>query len=170
MKSLNRVELIGHLGGDPNMRYSQKGDAVASFSIATSDSWTDQQTGQKREKTEWHRLVAFGKMAEIIGQYCRSGHRLWIEGKLETSKYKDPEGITRYSTQIIVNDLIFLNSADKNQGNGQQQRPATQSRPPQPPQNNDYGDAYAAASGGTMRDSGGTNQQDCGEFDDDIPF
>lgn len=81
-------------------------------------------------------------MAEIIGQYCRSGHRLWIEGKLETSKYTDPEGITRYSTQIIVNGLIFLNSADKNQGNGQQQHPAARSRPPQPPQNNDYGDAY----------------------------
>ena len=169
MKSLNRVELIGHLGGNPNMRYSKNGDPVASLSMATSDSWTDQQTGQKREKTEWHRLVAFGKMAEIIGQYCKSGNRLWIEGKLETSKYTDPEGITRYSTQIIINDLIFLSSADKNQGNGQQ-HPAAQSRPPQPPQNNEYGDAYAAASGGTMRDSGGTSQQDSGEFDDDIPF
>lgn len=118
------------------MRYSASGDAVASFSIATSDSWTDQQTGEKREKTEWHRLVAFGKVAEVIGKYCKSGNRLWIDGKLETSKYTDAQGITRYSTQIIVNNLIFLN--DKNLGNGQQQRTQAQSARPAQPQNTDY--------------------------------
>jgi single-stranded DNA-binding protein len=168
MKGLNRAELIGYLGGDPTMRYAKNGDAVASFSIATSDSWTDQQTGEKREKTEWHRLVAFGKMAEIIGKYCKTGIRLWIEGKLETSKYTDAQGITRYSTQIIVNNLIFLGDNGKNNG---QQRSQNASHSP-PPQNGDYSNAYAVASGGTMaqRDAENGNQWDGGNFDDDIPF
>lgn len=120
------------------------------------------------KKTEWHRLVAFGKMAEIIGKYCKTGIRLWVEGKLETSKYTDAQGITRYSTQIIVNNLIFLGDNNKNNG---QQRPQNTSHPPQP-QNGDYSNAYAAASGGTMaqHDSGNGNQWDGENLDDDIPF
>ena len=101
MAGVNKVILIGRLGNDPEMRYMPSGEAVANLSIATSENWTDKNTGAKREKTEWHRVVAFRKLAEIIGQYCKKGDQIYIEGKLQTRKWSDKNGQDHYTTEKI---------------------------------------------------------------------
>ena len=98
MASINKVILIGRLGRDPEIRYTPNGDAVANFSIATSENWKDKNTGEKKEKTEWHRLVAFRRRAEIIGEYLTKGSLIYIEGKLQTREWDDKEGVKRYTT------------------------------------------------------------------------
>lgn len=100
-RSLNKVQLIGNLGADPEIRATKDGKSFASFSIATSDTWNDAQ-GQKQEKTEWHRVVVFGRMAEVIQQYVRKGARIFIEGKLQTRKWTDKQGAERYTTEIVA--------------------------------------------------------------------
>ncbi len=113
--SVNKVILIGNMGGDPNMRYGANGNAVANFSLATSDYWFDQTTNEKREKTEWHKVVAFGRTAELIGQYCRKGSKVYIEGKLQTRSWNDQQtGTQRYITEIVVDNIQFL--TPKNEG------------------------------------------------------
>jgi single-strand DNA-binding protein len=104
---INKVILIGRLGSDPEVRYSPNGAAVANFSIATNDSWTDK-SGQKQEKTEWHRIVAFGKLGEICGQYLSKGRQAYIEGRLQTRDWTDKEGTKRYTTEIIAQNVQFL--------------------------------------------------------------
>ncbi|WP_298644231.1 single-stranded DNA-binding protein [uncultured Cardiobacterium sp.] len=110
MAGVNKVIIIGNLGNDPDMRYMPSGDAMANISIATSENWTDRNTGEKREKTEWHRVVAFRKLAEIIGQYCKKGSKIYIEGKLQTRKWTDQSGQTRYTTEIIADQMQMLDS------------------------------------------------------------
>ncbi|MEO5340500.1 MAG: single-stranded DNA-binding protein [Magnetococcus sp. MYC-9] len=113
-KSLNRVQLIGYLGADPEMRFTQDGRAIASLRVATTDSWTDKQ-GQKQERTEWHAISVFGKLAEIAQQYLRKGSKVFLEGQLQTDKYTDKQGIERYSTKIVLNpfggQMIMLDRA-----------------------------------------------------------
>lgn len=102
-KGVNKVILVGHLGQEPEVRYMPNGGAVANFSLATSETWRDKQTGEQKEKTEWHRVVVFGKLAEIAGEYLQKGSQVYIEGALQTRKWTDTQGIERYTTEIIVN-------------------------------------------------------------------
>lgn len=105
--SLNRVTLIGNLGKDPEVRYMQNGDAVANVTLATTESWKDK-NGEKQEKTEWHRVTFYRKLAEIVQEYLHKGSSIWLEGRLETRKWTDKHGNERYTTEIIANDLKFL--------------------------------------------------------------
>ncbi|WP_075432303.1 single-stranded DNA-binding protein [Buchnera aphidicola] len=101
-KGVNKAILIGNLGQDPDLRYMPNGSAVTNINIATSDTWKDKNTGETREKTEWHRVVLFGKLAEIAGKYLKKGAQIYIEGSLQTRKWQDQNGIDRYTTEIIV--------------------------------------------------------------------
>jgi single-strand DNA-binding protein len=108
-KSVNKVQLIGTLGRDPEVKFLPNGNAVVTVSIATDESYNDKNSGQKVEKTEWHRLTAFGKLAEIVGQYLKKGSRAYFEGKLKTNEY-EKDGIKRYSTEIVFNDMMMLDN------------------------------------------------------------
>jgi len=121
-RGLNKVTLIGNVGQDPEVRFTPNGDQVANFSIATTESWT--KDGQKQEKTEWHRLVAFRKLAEIIGTYVKKGSKLYIEGKLQTRSWEDKDGQKKYTTEIVANEMLMLDS--KGEQNQQQSQPAQQ--------------------------------------------
>lgn len=107
MASVNKVILIGNLGKDPELRYIQNGDAVASFSLATTDQWKDA-NGEKKEHTEWHRCVAWRRLAEVIGEYAKKGTQMYIEGKLQTRKWQDKDGQDRYATEIVVGEMKLL--------------------------------------------------------------
>ncbi len=107
-RGLNKVMIIGTLGKDPDVRYSGSGSAVVNVSVATNESWKDKQTGEKMEKTEWHRIVMFGKLGEIAGQYLTKGSLAYFEGKIQTRKWKDNEGQDRYSTEIVANQMQML--------------------------------------------------------------
>ena len=102
-RGINRVILVGNLGQDPEVRYMPNGNAVANFSVATSESWKDKQTGENRDKTEWHRIVVFGKLAEIVGEYVKKGTQVYLEGQLQTRKWQDQAGNDRYSTEVVIN-------------------------------------------------------------------
>jgi single-strand DNA-binding protein len=102
MSGINKVILIGNLGAKPEVKFTSGNNAIANLSIATSESWTDKNTGQKQEKTEWHRVVLFGKLAEIVAQYCNKGSKLYIEGKLQTRKWTNKNGQDQYTTEVIV--------------------------------------------------------------------
>ncbi len=102
MKGINKVILVATLGADPELRYAANGNAIANLSVATSDEWTDKSTGQKQQKTEWHRVAIFGKLAEIAGQYLKKGSQVYLEGKLQTSKWQDKNGQDRYTTEIVL--------------------------------------------------------------------
>jgi single-strand DNA-binding protein len=112
MASLNKVQLIGHLGKDPEVRYSAAGDAIANLTIATSESWKDKATGEKKEATEWHRCSCFGKLAEICGQYLKKGAQVYVEGSLRTRKWTDKEGVERYTTEIRMDQMVMLGKSD----------------------------------------------------------
>ena len=122
MASLNKAEIIGNLGSDPEIRYTPSGDAVANFSVATTESWRDKNTGEQKESTEWHRVSIFGKLAEIADQYLKKGSQVYIEGKIQTRKWTDKDGIERYSTGINANKLLMLGSRNESQ---QTSSPAT---------------------------------------------
>ena len=111
MAGINKVILIGNLGRDPEVRYTPDGTAVANFSIATSDEWTDKATNEKKERTEWHRIVAFGRLGEICGEYLSKGRQVYIEGKLQTRSW-EKDGVTRYTTEIVAFTVQFLGSKD----------------------------------------------------------
>jgi single-strand DNA-binding protein len=111
-KSLNKVQLIGHLGKDPELRYTASGIAVATFSMATSESWKDQE-GNQQERTEWHNIVAWRKLAEICGEYLKKGKRVYIEGKIQTRSY-EKDGVKKYITEIVADDLIMLDGGGGN--------------------------------------------------------
>lgn len=109
MGSLNKAMIIGRLGKDPEVRYTQGGQAVASFSVATDSKWTNK-SGEKQEKTEWHRIKAWGKLAELCGEYLAKGRQVYVEGRIETSEYTDKEGVKKYSTEIVAQEIQFLDS------------------------------------------------------------
>ena len=112
MAGINKVILIGRLGNDPELRYTADGTAVINFRIATSDEWTDKATNEKRERTEWHRIVAWRKLGEICGEYLSKGRQVYIEGKLQTRSW-EKDGIIRFSTEIVASDVQFLGSRQK---------------------------------------------------------
>ena len=178
MAGINKVILVGNLGRDPEVRYSAKGSAIANITIATSEQWTDKQSGQKQEKTEWHRVVMFNRLGEIAGEYLKKGSQVYIEGKLQTRKWQDNNGQDRYTTEIVANEMQMLGSrgggggADFNSGQGggfgggQQQSAPQQNRGGGASQQNSGGGA-PQQSGGGAAPAGGSNFDD---FDDDIPF
>lgn len=114
-RGINKVILVGNLGADPECRTFQNGDLVANFSLATSETWQDKNTGEQREKTEWHRCVVFRGLAGVVQQYVRKGSKLYVEGKLQTRKWQDQNGLDRYTTEIVVDELQMLDSRN-NQG------------------------------------------------------
>ncbi len=110
-RGINKVILVGNLGNDPEVRYSQSGSAITTISVATSESWKDKQTGEQQERTEWHRVKFFGRLAEIAGEYLKKGRQVYIEGSLRTDKYTGKDGIERYTTDIIANEMQMLGGA-----------------------------------------------------------
>ena len=153
-RGINKVILIGNLGADPETRAMPSGTTVANLRIATSESWRDKQTGEQQERTEWHRVALFGRLAEIAGEYLRKGSQVYIEGSLRTRKWTDKQGQERYSTEIIGNELQMLGGRGGAGGGG-------------------GGGMGASAGGGAApsyaeESSGGSSRSE--EFDDDIPF
>jgi single-strand DNA-binding protein len=152
-RGINKVILIGNLGADPETRAMPSGSQVANLRVATSESWRDKQTGEQQERTEWHRVAFFGRLAEIAGEYLKKGSQVYIEGSLRTRKYTDKQGNERYSTEIIGNELQMLGG--RGGGGGAQASSGGGAAP-----------AYAEESSGT----GGSGSARSEEFDDDIPF
>jgi single-strand DNA-binding protein len=146
-RGINKVILVGNVGQDPEIRYTSSGKACASLSVATSESWKDKATGEKVEKTEWHRVVAFSVVAEIIEKFVKKGTQVYIEGKLQTRKWKDKDNQDRYTTEIIANVMQMLGGGTGQPSGGSQQQI--------PPQNN-------------QSQNNATPSFD--NFDDDIPF
>jgi len=156
-RSLNQVQIIGHLGADPETRALPSGSSVANIRVATTESWKDKQSGENREKTEWHRISAFGKLAEIMGEYLRKGSQVYIEGKLATRKWQDKQGVERYSTDIIADTLIMLGGKGERGGGGGR-----------PSRDDDDGGEHQERGESSSREGGGTRSAD--DLDDDIPF
>lgn len=143
MKGVNKAIILGNVGKDPEVRYMPSGEGVANFTVATSEKWKDKQSGEQQERTEWHRCVAFGKLAEIIGQYVRKGSKVYVEGQIQTRKWQGQDGQDRYTTEIKVRELQMLDSQrDREAGTS----PAPQQPPP------------------------GRTEPPADDFDDDIPF
>jgi single-strand DNA-binding protein len=109
-RGINKVMLVGNVGNAPEVRQTTEGNAITTLSLATSETWKDKQTGEKQEKTEWHRVVFFRQLAEIVGKYVRKGSKLYIEGNLRTRKWQDQQGIDRYTTEVVANDMQMLDS------------------------------------------------------------
>jgi single-strand DNA-binding protein len=109
-RGVNKVILIGNLGNDPEVRYTAGGSAVANVSLATTESWRDKESGEQQEKTEWHRIVFFGRLAEIVAEYLKKGSQIYVEGRLQTRKWQDKEGNDRYTTEIVANEMQMLGS------------------------------------------------------------
>ena len=131
-RGINKVILIGNLGSDPEVRYLPSGNAVANLNVATSESWKDRQTGEQQERTEWHRVVIFGKLAEIAGQYLRKGSKVYLEGKLQTRKWQDQQGQDRYSTEVVIdiNGQMQMLDGRSDSAPQTQQRPRQQASAP----------------------------------------
>ncbi|HHR6210117.1 TPA: single-stranded DNA-binding protein, partial [Providencia alcalifaciens] len=136
-RGVNKVILIGHLGNDPEIRYMPAGGAVANLTLATSESWRDKQSGEIREKTEWHRVIIFGKLAEVAGEYLKKGSQVYIEGSLQTRKWQDQSGQDRYTTEVVVNIGGSMQMLGGNGGNqaGSQQPTRQPQQSQQAPQN-----------------------------------
>ncbi|MCL0015636.1 single-stranded DNA-binding protein [Providencia sp. PROV254] len=150
-RGVNKVILIGHLGNDPEIRYIPNGGAVANLTLATSETWRDKQSGEMREKTEWHRVIIFGKLAEVAGEYLKKGSQVYIEGQLQTRRWQDQSGQDRYTTEVVVNiggTMQMLGNGNSN-NNGNQTGNKSTSSPNQ---------QYSNQTEPPM------------DFDDDIPF
>ncbi len=125
-RGINKVILVGNVGGDPEVRFMPNGNAVTTLSIATSETWKDKQTGEKQDRTEWHRVVFYNRLGEIAGEYVKKGSKLYVEGSLRTRKWQDQQGLDRYTTEIIGNEMQLLDS----RGNSNQDDYATSSEAP----------------------------------------
>lgn len=133
MAGINKAIIIGNLGRDPEVRYTADGRAVANFSIATSERWTDKNTGEKKENTEWHRIVAFGRLGEICGEYLSKGRQVYVEGRIQTRSW-EKDDITRYTTEIVASTVQFLGSKDSIMETAEPARKPSYSEPDQPAQ------------------------------------
>jgi len=155
-KGVNRVILVGNLGADPEVKHLSGGNVVTTLKVATSESWTDKATGEKKERTEWHRVKLWGKLGEIAGEYLRKGRQVYIEGSIRTEKYQAADGSDRYSTDIIASEMQMLGSKDGGRDSG----------PPDAPQRSQpkvAGNGYAQARNAPPAPP-------AGDFNDDIPF
>ena len=189
-RGVNKVILVGNLGNDPEVNYGNGGGTpVTRISVATSEQWTDKNTQQKQERTEWHRVVFFGRLAEIAGEYLRKGSKVYLEGSLRTSKYTDQAGVDKYSTDIIANEMQMLDSRGDNAGMGAGGANQGYGQPAQQPQQGGYNQNSAAAAfatGAAVGAAGAATQQPSQsapaqqtssnndipsmDFDDDVPF
>lgn len=186
-RGVNKVIIVGNLGQDPEVRFMPNGSAVANFTVATSETWKDKQTGEQKEKTEWHRIVIYQRLAEIAGEYLKKGSKVYLEGRLQTRKWQNQQGVDQYTTEIVANEMQMLDSRGQGgmvQGGGfQQQAPQQQGGFQQPaaaaaPQQQAGFQQSAAA----PQQQGGFQQQNQQQapkvnpqeptinFDDDIPF
>lgn len=155
-RGVNKAIIVGNLGRDPEIRHLPSGGTVADFSIATSEQWTDKQSGEKKEQTEWHRCVAFGRLAEIINEYVKKGSQVYVEGQIRTEKWQDKQGVDRYSTKIYVRELQMLGG----KGSGGGGRPANEKETAME-------DRYSGSSNVDASKVTGHPEDD---FDDDVPF
>ena len=153
-RGVNKVILVGNLGKDPEVRYMPSGGAVANATLATSESWKDKQSGETQERTEWHNLTFYGKVAEIAGEYLKKGSQIYVEGSIRTEKWQDKEGKDRFTTKIIVSEMQMLGSRS-----GAGVPPSENSRS-SPPSNSESSQSRSSAGAGAKPD----------QFDDDIPF
>lgn len=160
-RGVNKVILVGNLGRDPEMRYAQSGAAIANLAIATSEQWKDKQSGEPQEKTEWHRVVAFGRLAEIMGEYLKKGQQVYIEGRLQTRKWQDQSGQDRYTTEIVANEMQMLGG-----GRGGDQQGTSGAGP----QRSGAAPQSSGHSGATSGAGSAAPAGDFDDFDDDIPF
>lgn len=172
MASVNKVILVGHLGRDPEVRYSPDGAAICNVSIATSSQWKDKASGERRQETEWHRVVFYNRLAEVAGEYLRKGRQVYVEGRLKTRKWQDKEtGEDRYSTEVVVDQMQMLGGRDSTGGAGDSQpSPADQGDAPDQKES-----AYARESGASSRRRRPPAPQQPApqsplDMDDDIPF
>jgi single-strand DNA-binding protein len=167
-RGINKVILVGNIGQDPEVRYSQSGTAMTSISVATSESWKDKTSGEQQERTEWHRVKFFGRLAEIAGEYLKKGSQVYIEGKLRTDKYTDKAGIEKYSTDIIADEMQMLGGKPgASEGGGS--RPMGGGAPRSSGGSNYGGGANAPRGGGTSNTMPPSRNDD--PFpEDDIPF
>ena len=163
-RGINKVILIGNLGADPETRAMPSGATVANLRIATSESWRDKQTGEQQERTEWHRVAFFGRLAEVAGEYLRKGSQVYIEGSLRTRKWQDKQGNDRYSTEIVGNDLQMLGG----RGGGAAGAPAAGAAASGGAGAGAAASAGAGAPSESEESGGGSGRGD--DFDDDIPF
>lgn len=174
-RGINKVILVGNLGKDPEMRYTADSKAVANLTIATSEQWKDRNTGQNQEKTEWHRVVAFGRLAEIMGEYLKKGSQVYIEGKIQTRKWQDQQGQDRYTTEVVANDMQMLGgraggSADFGGASQGQGAPVQQNSAPQQGAGQQYGGGAPQGGAPQQQQGGGAPSNNFDGFDDDIPF
>lgn len=178
-RGINKVILVGNVGADPEVRYMPSGGAVTSLSVATSESWTDKNSGQKQERTEWHRVTLFNRLGEIAGEYCRKGQQIYIEGSIRTEKYQDKNsGEDRYSTKIIAREMQLLGGRGDSGGQPSQQYDRSRQAAPSAagPQGGQQGGQHGGQQGGYQGGQQGAPQAAPpavaagAEFDDDIPF
>ena len=170
-RGINKAILIGNLGNDPDIRYTASGTAIANISLATAESWRDKNSGEQQERTEWHRIVFFGRLAEVVGEYLRKGSQIYVEGRIQTRKWQDKEGNDRYSTEVVANEMQMLggrggagagapmNTDLPGQTGSQARAPAARNTAP-PPDLSAQAGKPAARPGAAPAD----------DFDDDIPF
>lgn len=158
-RGINKVILVGNLGNDPDVKYTQSGATVTTISVATTDAWKDKQSGQMQERTEWHRVKFFGRLAEIAAEYLRKGRQVYIEGSLRTDKYTGKDGVERYSTDVIANEMQMLGGQGGGEGGGG--GGGNYSR---------GSDRAQGGQGGGQREQRQPAVQDNGFPDDDIPF
>ena len=159
-RGVNKVILVGNLGADPETRYSASGGAITNIRVATNESWTDRQTNERRERTEWHRVVLFSRLAEVAEQYLRKGSQVYIEGRIQTRKWQGQDGQDRYTTEIVANDLQMLGGRGGAGGEADDWNRPSSAPPAQ------AGGGGRAATRGTTPPAGGNDP----DIDDDIPF
>lgn len=177
-RGINKVIIVGNLGQDPEVRYTTGGAAVTNISVATSEQWKDKNTGEDVVKTEWHRIVFFGRLAEIAGEYLKRGSKVYIEGKLQTRKWQDQNNQDRYTTEIVANEMQMLDSRQSSGGQGQfggGQAPAAPRANNPPQQNQGGGGGYQNNQNNNQGQTPQNNQSGqqspaFDDFDDDIPF
>lgn len=167
-RGINKVILVGNLGNDPEVRYTQASAAITNISVATSETWKDKQTGQPQERTEWHRVVFFNRLAEIAGEYLRKGSKVYVEGSLRTRKWQDKEGKDRYTTEIVGNEMQMLDSKGSGDGGGGGYRGANEGGGGDYAQNAPQ--SAPASAPAPRATEGAAPPGDFGNFDDDIPF
>lgn len=159
-RGINKVILVGTLGRDPEVKYMPSGGAVTNVSIATSEQWKDKQTGEKQERTEWHRVVFFNRLAEIAGEYLRKGQQVYVEGRLQTRKWQGQDGQDRYTTEIIANEMLMLGGRGGSGGSGNYDNQAS----------GGYGGGSSGGGSSSSPPPGSNNDRGFEDFDDDIPF
>lgn len=165
-RGVNKAILIGNLGNDPEVRYTPSGVAVATVSLATSETWRDKQSGELQDRTEWHRVVFFNRLAEIVGEYLHKGSKIYVEGPLRTKKWQDKNGIERYTTEIIANEMHMLDSKSANNANATPDKNHSHHQTPQ----STHHDAAEVPMAGKPAPFGDTAAPHAANIDDDIPF